>query len=151
MHIYAYTCSHLLCHVHACLRAHQVCRRIADVLPDFAVDEHDDSCGSTGGDEDMEVEGDDDGGYPHTLSVPQGFGGWEQHTKGIGSKLMEQMGYVRGTGLGRDKSGRVEPVPVVVLPPGKSLDYAMDRRNKVAAKRKRGRGGNAQGRCGCHV
>ena len=30
-----------------------------------------------------------------------------------------------GEGLGKDKKGRVEPVPVIVLPPGKSLDHCM--------------------------
>lgn len=34
---------------------------------------------------------------------------------------MAKMGYVVGTGLGKRGEGRVEPVPAVVLPPGKSL------------------------------
>ncbi|XP_034249833.1 zinc finger CCCH-type with G patch domain-containing protein [Thrips palmi] len=53
------------------------------------------------------------------------LGAWEQHTKGIGSRLMERMGYVIGTGLGPLGEGRVEPVEAVVFPPGKSLDHCM--------------------------
>ncbi|XP_065200401.1 zinc finger CCCH-type with G patch domain-containing protein [Planococcus citri] len=53
------------------------------------------------------------------------LGGWEQHTKSIGSRLMAKMGYVVGTGLGKRGEGRVEPVAAVVLPPGKSLDHCM--------------------------
>ncbi|XP_029291969.1 zinc finger CCCH-type with G patch domain-containing protein [Cottoperca gobio] len=50
------------------------------------------------------------------------FGGWEAHTRGIGSKLMLKMGYEYGKGLGKMQDGRVEPVMAVVLPKGKSLD-----------------------------
>uniref|UniRef100_A0A1A7WQ54 Zinc finger CCCH-type with G patch domain-containing protein n=1 Tax=Iconisemion striatum TaxID=60296 RepID=A0A1A7WQ54_9TELE len=50
------------------------------------------------------------------------FGGWEAHTRGIGSKLMLKMGYEYGKGLGKMQEGRVEPVTAVVLPKGKSLD-----------------------------
>ncbi|KAJ6655865.1 hypothetical protein lerEdw1_004635 [Lerista edwardsae] len=50
------------------------------------------------------------------------FGSWEAHTRGIGSKLLAQMGYELGKGLGKNAEGRVEPVLAVVLPKGKSLD-----------------------------
>ncbi|XP_068695320.1 zinc finger CCCH-type with G patch domain-containing protein-like [Montipora foliosa] len=53
---------------------------------------------------------------------PFRLGEWEEHTKGIGSKLMVKMGYIFGKGLGKDGSGIVEPVEAVVLPQGKSLD-----------------------------
>lgn len=49
------------------------------------------------------------------------LGNWEKHTRGIGSKLMAQMGYIVGTGLGKRSDGRVEPVEATVLPAGKSL------------------------------
>lgn len=49
------------------------------------------------------------------------LGNWERHTRGIGSKLMMQMGYVIGTGLGKRSDGRIEPVEAQVLPAGKSL------------------------------
>lgn len=46
------------------------------------------------------------------------LGGWEEHTKGIGSKLMSKMGYVFGQGLGRNRQGRIEPVEARILPKG---------------------------------
>ncbi|XP_037540303.1 zinc finger CCCH-type with G patch domain-containing protein [Nematolebias whitei] len=54
------------------------------------------------------------------------FGGWEAHTRGIGSKLMLKMGYEYGKGLGKLQEGRVEPVMAVVLPKGKSLDECVE-------------------------
>ncbi|XP_075553849.1 zinc finger CCCH-type with G patch domain-containing protein [Dermacentor variabilis] len=54
------------------------------------------------------------------------LGAWEKHTKGIGSKLMEKMGYVWGQGLGIRGNGRTEPIEAVVLPAGKSLDKCME-------------------------
>ncbi|XP_076598186.1 zinc finger CCCH-type with G patch domain-containing protein [Chaetodon auriga] len=54
------------------------------------------------------------------------FGGWEAHTRGIGSKLMLKMGYEYGKGLGKMQEGRVEPVMAVVLPKAKSLDQCAE-------------------------
>ncbi|XP_063972583.1 zinc finger CCCH-type with G patch domain-containing protein [Diachasmimorpha longicaudata] len=59
------------------------------------------------------------------------LGKWEEHTRGIGSKLMLQMGYILGTGLGKRAEGRVEPVEATVLPPGKSLDHCMELRENA--------------------
>lgn len=56
-----------------------------------------------------------------TLQSNESLGNWEKHTRGMGSKLMMQMGYVIGTGLGKRSDGRIEPVEVQVLPAGKSL------------------------------
>ncbi|KAJ8016434.1 hypothetical protein DPEC_G00007170 [Dallia pectoralis] len=54
-------------------------------------------------------------------SSSSSFGGWEAHTRGIGSKLMLKMGYEYGKGLGKTSEGRVEPVQAVVLPRSQSL------------------------------
>lgn len=61
-------------------------------------------------------------------SLSRRLGDWEKHTKGIGSKLMEKMGYIVGTGLGREGEGRVEPVSAYVYPQGVSLDRCMELR-----------------------
>lgn len=54
------------------------------------------------------------------------IGTWEQHTKGIGSKLMAKMGYVWGQGLGKNSDGRIEPVEAILFPKGKSLDKCVE-------------------------
>ncbi|NXJ08917.1 ZGPAT protein, partial [Odontophorus gujanensis] len=106
----------------------------------------------------------DDSGYAKGERVPENgewtpacsssFGGWEAHTRGIGSKLLVQMGYEFGKGLGKNSEGRVEPVQAVVLPRGKSLDQCAEvlQRKKQGrldpgnSKKSRVKGGNA-GRC----
>ncbi|XP_038014764.1 zinc finger CCCH-type with G patch domain-containing protein [Motacilla alba alba] len=89
----------------------------------------------------------DDSGYAKVIdsAVPENgewtpacsssFGGWEAHTRGIGSKLLVQMGYEFGKGLGKNGEGRVEPVQAVVLPRGKSLDQCAE----VLQKKKQGK------------
>ncbi|GIY21928.1 hypothetical protein CDAR_200341 [Caerostris darwini] len=62
------------------------------------------------------------------------IGSWEQHTKGIGSKLMAKMGYVWGQGLGKDSNGRIDPVEAIVLPKGKSLDKCVEIREMAGLK-----------------
>ncbi|XP_069676866.1 zinc finger CCCH-type with G patch domain-containing protein isoform X2 [Periplaneta americana] len=59
------------------------------------------------------------------------IGDWEKHTRGIGSRLMAQMGYVTGTGLGKYGDGRLEPVEAMVFPAGKSLDHCMALKEKA--------------------
>ncbi|NXF32019.1 ZGPAT protein, partial [Nyctibius bracteatus] len=70
-----------------------------------------------------------------TPACSSSFGGWEAHTRGIGSKLLVRMGYEFGKGLGKNSEGRVEPVQAVVLPRGKSLDQCAE----VLQKKKQGK------------
>ncbi|KFP71740.1 Zinc finger CCCH-type with G patch domain-containing protein [Acanthisitta chloris] len=85
----------------------------------------------------------DDSGYAKgvpengewTPACSSSFGGWEAHTRGIGSKLLVRMGYEFGKGLGKNSDGRVEPVQAVVLPRGKSLDQCAE----VLQKKKQGK------------
>lgn len=42
----------------------------------------------------------------------QTFGSFERHTRGMGSKLMVNMGYVKGGTLGRHAGGQLNPIQV---------------------------------------
>lgn len=45
--------------------------------------------------------------------VGQEFGGFERHTKGVGSRILEKWGFAgQGAGLGREGSGIAEPITV---------------------------------------
>ncbi|KAJ0984823.1 hypothetical protein J5N97_003179 [Dioscorea zingiberensis] len=49
------------------------------------------------------------------------FGSFEKHTQGFGSKMMVKMGFVPGTGLGKDGQGMTTPLSAVRLPKSRGL------------------------------
>ncbi|CEP02187.1 G-patch domain-containing protein [Plasmodiophora brassicae] len=56
-------------------------------------------------------------------STDHEFCTWVQNTNGIGLALMMKSGYRFGTGLGKRRQGRINPVPINVRPPGAGIAY----------------------------
>lgn len=63
---------------------------------------------------------------------------------GIGSRLLQKAGWVRGRGLGRDGLGLAEPLQPVALPRSQGLGFSCEDGAAAAAPRQRKRGRWAQ-------
>merc|ERR1711874_767897 len=119
-------------------KAETVCVKMEKVLPlTGGTKEEEDLCDN---DDSTSIGGGDDNGdnFAPTLLVGSGEGGkmgeWETYTRGVGSRLMACMGWVVGTGLGAKGEGRLDPVPAMVYPQGKSLDWCMDLRERAGGE-----------------
>jgi tuftelin-interacting protein 11 len=61
--------------------------------------------------------------FQESSSIDKDFGKFEKHTKGIGLKLMQKMGYKIGEGLGSDGRGIVKPIEAPLRPARMGLAY----------------------------
>lgn len=53
--------------------------------------------------------------------VDKRLGAFEQHTRGFGSRMMARMGFVDGSGLGRESQGILNPLVATRRPRARGL------------------------------